>query len=489
MTVIARRGELTAPGPRPVLGGYGNLVRFINDPVGSMGDLFARYGPVANLAYGAPVRLVSPLPKTVGVVFVYGPELLRQVATGHSIYHRRQMLGPMAPRGEPTARQRPLRYFGTGLFDLNDDLHRRHRRLMLPAFHRRRVEGYRDQMVARTEELLAAWRPDEVRDIHHELQGLSMAIATETLFGVDPAGLGARLGADIAHSLETAFHVATALAPRDLPGLPYRRLLDLTARIEAAIRGIIAAKRAAGGSGDDVLAMLLEARDEDGAALSEDDLVAHAELLFIAGHETSGNAMSWTLLLLAQHPQIAADLLDELEGELRGAPPTVEQLGRLPLLDRVVKESMRILPPVVWNSRVAAEDSELGGHHIPAHTEVHMSIYHTHHMAELYPQPERFNPARWEQREYGIFEYAPFSGGPRMCLGASFALMEIKLVLATLLQRVRLEPVPGTRVDRRVHATMGPRRGLPMVVRRQDRVFARGVGGLRGDIRAMVELP
>lgn len=489
MVAMRAADRLTVPGPRPILGGYGNLIGCINDPLSTMGRLFARYGHVANLAQGAPVRLFSPLPETVGVVFVRGPELLRQVATGHSIYHRRHLIGPLAPQGEPKPRQRPLRFFGSGLFDLNDDLHRRHRRLMLPAFHRKRVEAYRDQMLALTEQMLARWRPGEPRDIHHDLVDLTMRIATSTLFGVDPAGVGERIGTAIEESLKTSFNPLTTLAQVDLPGFPYHKLLNLVAQIEAEMRRIIAERRAQGDGGD-VLSMLIAARDEDdGSALSEDDLVAHAELLFVAGHETSSSALAFTLLLLSQHPQVAADLLDELNGELGGAAPTVEQLGRLPLLDRVVKESMRVLPPVVWNARVAAEASELGGYHVPAGAEVLMSIYHTHHMAEVYPNPERFDPARWESNDYGIFEYNPFSGGPRMCIGSSFAMMEIKLVLATLLQRFRLELAPGAQVERIVHATMGLRRGLPMIVRPQDRAFERGVGGLRGNIREMVELP
>jgi cytochrome P450 len=482
--------RLNVPGPRPILGGYGNLLSLIYDPIRTMGWLFDRYGALVNLAHGAPVRMTSPLPKTVGVVFVCGPELLREVATGHSLYHRRQLLGAIAPGSEPGKRQRPLRFFGSGLFDLNDDLHRRHRRLMLPAFHRKRVEGYAAQMIALTERSLARWQPGERRDLHAEMLDLTMRIATSTLFGVDPDGVGARVGRAIKRSLEASFHVVTTLAPFDLPGLPYHRLLNLAAEIESEMRRIIAEKRAQGGSGDDVLAMLLDARDEDdGLQLSEDELVGHAELLFMAGHETSSNALTFTLLLLSQHPALAAALLDELKGELQGAAPTVEQLARLPLLDRVVKESLRILPPVVMNSRVAAEDSQLGGYYIPAGTELHMSIYHTHHLPELYTHPQRFDPARWETNEYSLFAYNPFSGGPRMCIGTSFALMEIKIVLAMLLQRFRLEPIPHTRVDRRIHATMGPRQGLPMLVRTQDGAFERGVGGLRGNIREMVELP
>jgi cytochrome P450 len=455
-----------------------------------MGDLFAAYGPVANLAAGAPLRFFSPRPRSAGVVFVRGPELLHQVSINHGTYHHYQLIGPLAPQAEPTARQRPLRYFGAGLFDQNGDEHRRSRRLMLPAFHRKRVEAYRDQMVAQTEAMLAGWRAGERRDIHSDLVQLTMGIATSTLFGVDPARTGARVGLAIQHSLEISFRPATLLLRLDVPGLPYRRLLDLTAQIEGEMRRIIAERRASGSDDGDVLSMLIHAHDEDdGSLLSEDDLVSHAELLFMAGHETSSSALAWTLFLLSQHPQVMADLYDELHAALDGAAPTVEQLGRLPLLDRVVKESMRVLPPVPWNARVAAEATEIGGYHVPAETEVIMSIYHTQHMPEIYAHPERFDPARWESQDYAIFEYVPFNGGPRMCIGASFAMMEIKIILAMLLQRFRLELTEGARIDRLVTATMGPRHGLPMIVQPTDGRYERGAGGARGNVREMVALP
>lgn len=481
---------LDIPGPPARLGGFLNLLRVVRDPIAEMGRLFDRYGPVASLAAGARPRLFSSYPRTEGVVFVRGPELLRQVATNAETYHRYQLLGPLAPGPSPTRRQSPLRYFGAGLFDQNGAEHRRARRLMLPAFHRRRVEGYRDQMVGLAQRMAAGWQPGQTVDLHHAMTELTMQIVTGALFGVDPHSTGRRIGQTIQRAMDLSFNIMTLLMPFDLPGTSYSRFLDTVGQIEDELRRIIYEKRLAGSGGGDALAMLMQARDEeDGSMLSEGDLLGHAELLFIAGHETSSNALAFTLLLLSQHPQICADLVDELEAALRGEPPSVEQLRDLPLLDRVVKESMRVLPPVPWNSRIAVAEDELGGRRIIPATEILLSIYHTHHMAEIYPSPERFDPSRWDGHDYGIFAYNPFSGGPRMCLGASFATLEIKLVLATLLPRFRFELADGALVNRFVGATMSIRPGLPMRVFPQDRQFQRGVGGLRGNLREMVELP
>jgi cytochrome P450 len=180
--------------------------------------------------------------------------------------------------------------------------------------------------------------------------------------------------------------------------------------------------------------------------------------------------------------------LEELDAVLHGDAPSVEQLASLPLLERVVKESLRILPPVPLNHRITAVETELGGYTIPRGTEVISSIYHTHRMPELYERPSHFLPERWEQLEPGPYGYNPFSAGPRMCIGAAFALMEIKIVLAILLQRFRFELVAGTRIDRFFSITMSPSPRLTMRVHAQDREFQKSARSVRGNIREMVAL-
>jgi cytochrome P450 len=361
---------------------------------------------------------------------------------------------------------------------------------MLPAFHKKRIEAYRDAMVAITGDELAHWRPGEAVDVAEEMHGLTLRIVTKTLFGEDGGRAARGIGHDMFDALSLLLNPLTALLPYDLPGLPYRRFLDLVARYDQAMRTLVARKRASGGDDGDVLSMLLQARDEEsGAGLSEEEVVGHVGALFAAGHETTANTLTWTLFLLSQHPEVCAGLLDELDQVLGGAAPTVEQLEQLPLLDRVIKESMRVIPVVPGVFRRAAEGGELAGYHVPAHTEIFTSTYFTHHMPELYPEPERFLPSRWETINPSPFEYSPFSVGPRMCIGATFALFEMKIVLAMLLQRYRLELPAGAKVDRFGLITLSPLGGLTMLAHPQDRQFSRGVGGARGSVREMVELP
>jgi cytochrome P450 len=218
------------------------------------------------------------------------------------------------------------------------------------------------------------------------------------------------------------------------------------------------------------------------------EVIGNLFAIFLAGHETSSSALTWTLFLLSQHPRYAADLLTELDDLLQGAPPTVAQMNQVPLLECTIKESLRLLPPVPYSTRFACQATELGGCPIPAGTDVFVSLYHTHRMPELYTEPTVFNPYRWLGIERDVFEFTPFNSGPRMCLGAGFAMQEMKLILAMILQRCRLEFIPNTRVDRFVGFSMAARQGLPMIVRKQDREFGRGVGGVRGNVRQMVAL-
>jgi cytochrome P450 len=476
---------LHIPGPAPVLQGRGNILKFLLDPINHAGMLFREYGPVVALAAGTRTNILSIHPYCPGTVFITGAEQMRAVAAHHDTFHRYSVAGTFYPIADPPARLQPLREWGSGLFNVNGETHRGQRRLMLPAFHRKRVEGYRDLMVEATNTMLDSWQPGEVRDMHHAMMTLTMRIATGALFGAALAEDGERISENIAESLQLFFHPLTGMLRYDIPGFPYHRFLNLAGEVSAGMRELTARKRALGADQGDVLAMLLAATDEHGQPLTETELAGHTALLFAAGHETSSNALTWTLLLLAQHPNIAAALHDELDGELHGEAPTIEQLGRLPLLERIIKESMRIFPPVPLNTRVAHADSEVGGYAIPAGAEMLMSIYHIHHDAALYPEPERFDPMRWESIDPSTFEYTPFSGGPRMCIGAAFAMLEMKIALAMILQRYRFSMLPHARVDRAVAITMGPRQGLPMLVQRQDRNFT-PAAPIDGNIHEMV---
>jgi cytochrome P450 len=463
------------------------VLQFVRDPLLHAERLFWRYGRMACLARGRSTWLVSTDKDPPGTVLFYGADLNRQVFSQAAAYHKSALSGPLYPQGEPSARRKPIARMFTGLFAVNDEAHRTQRRLLLPAFHKSRVEGYRDDMVAITESVLSTFRAGQRRDLRLDMNELTLRIVTRTLFGADLGARGVELGRLVQRWLDLLKFAGAG--DLDLPGLPYWQWLNVTHAIDREARRIVAQKRRCGGDRRDILAALLDARDEQGAVLSEDELIGHASVLFAAGHETSSNALCWTLALLSQHPAIAGALHEELSGKLRGSAPSVQQLAELPLLDGVVKESLRLCPPAPFNHRIVAHDTELDGHTLPRGTELISSAYHTHRMPELYPEPQRFLPSRWETLDPGPYAYSPFGGGPRMCIGASFALMEIKLVLAVLLQRFRLALPENALLDRSVTITMRPHPRMEMLVHAADGAYAADARGVRGDFARMVDLP
>ncbi len=482
--------KLTVPGPplNPILGRLPMILRFAKDSIGYTRPLFKTYGSVVSMTAGGGTHIYSPLAECPGTVFTCGAQNVRTVTSQHEVYYKYPLSGMMYKKRNDSPRTEPLKHFGVGLFGVNSATHRQHRQLLMPAFHKQRIDSYRDDMVAITRSQLEQLTIDNAVDIAQVMRLLTLRVATKTLFGSDVGEEGAKSGQILQEALRMNGKLAIALLPFDIPGFPYHRLLNLFAQLDEEMRQLIHRKQASNTDDGDVLSMLIRAQDaETGLTLSEDELLGHAGVIFGAGHETSANALTWTLFLLSQHPQIAQDVVDELQSVLKGEAPTVEQLQKLPLLERVIKESMRLLPPVPWNGRVTSQPTQLGGYDLPKGTEVFVSIYQTHHLPEIYSQPEKFNPQRWEF-EPTMFEYNPFSAGSRICIGAGFAMMEIKIVLSMLLQKYRLEYIQNQTIDRFGLIVMAPKNGIKMIVRQQDSNFTQGVGKVKGNVREMVEL-
>lgn len=459
------------PGPHatPLLGWRGNVIPLYRDPISALGGLYRTYGSIVGLPRTNPA-----------FVCAFGPACNHQLLSDAETFHSKPF------EHIPIPAESGAQTLDTGLLSMNGAYHKQQRRLMMPAFHRKHIEGYCATMVAMTEQALARWRSMQMLDMASEMQHLTMDTALKALFGLD-GGVATRELADIIRQLFGLLSSAgVALFPHDLPGTPYRRLLRLSDEVVVRVQGLISQKRATLSRGDDVLTTLIDARDEDGTAMTDRELIGQAYLLFVAGHETSSNALTWMLFLLAQHPQVMADLHDELRSVLGGAAPTIEQFAQLPLLERVVKESLRLLPPAAFGTRKAVLPFRMGPYDLPAGTSLIYSQYVTHRIPELYADPQRFWPERWGHCDPSPYEYLPFGAGPRMCIGATFALTEIKIVLAMLLQRYRLSVVPHALIDRRMSVTLSPRHGMPMRIVPQDRCFDKTP--VRGNIHEMVDL-
>lgn len=464
----------TIPGPAalPGVGGTINSVRVARDPMVGLQRLYDRYGPVASVARGQ-----------TRTVCVFSPELNRQVLSADDGFHTidANSFPVRLPKGSAIER-----LWDNGLLQQNGLRHKQQRRLVQPAFHKARIDAYRDDIVAQVEGMLARRRVGEQRDLLLDMKQLTLGVAIKCLLGMPPDQRGERLRVLLERWVDTGFSIPALLLPLNLPGLPFHRSVQMAERLERAIYPLITRKRRSGTDSGDALSMLIRAHDEDGSQLTDAEVLGQAGTLFIAGYITTASALTWTLFLLAQHPAVLADLSDELTGTLHGAAPTVDQLARLPLLDGVIKESLRLLPPIPWSARIAAAPVELGGYAVPKGAMILWSAAVTHRIPDLYPQPRQFRPDRWATIRPSSYEFLPFSGGPRRCLGAEFALLEMRLVLATLLQRFRVALPPAPRVDRTGFFFVFPKNGLP--VRLLPPTAPVPVSPVRGNIHAVVDL-
>lgn len=463
------RVPIPGPAPTALLGHLPQLARFFDDPVGGLTRL-RTYGDVVAVSRDNPA-----------MVCVFGPERNREVLTSPRFLHDEDFI-----KGPPgTALGRMSRV----IVCINGEDHRRHRRLMLPAFGRASLPGYADETVRVAEALVARWPLDEAVDLDALLRDLALSVAVRSLFGLDVLAGATALGEVACGFVKSLTSPLAILLPYALPGTPYRRAQRLGSTMIAQLEALIAEKRRRGPGGDDALALLLRAVDDEGTGFTDEELVAETVTLFIAGHETMAKTLSWTMFLLERHPDALEEVLDELARALGGRPVTAADLDALPRLDRAVKESMRLLPAVpTLFFRVPDAEATVGSVTLPRGANVIVSPFATHHDPALYPEPRRFDPTRWEGAKRSPYEYMPFGAGPRVCIGASFAQQTIRLVLATVLQRVRARLAPGAEVSRLTRANiLTPRYGLPARLSRAHRERL-APAPLRGDIGEIVAL-
>jgi len=438
-------------------------------------------GDVVPLVRGGNGPLMFPGQDCPGTIFVFGPELNRQVLTQPELFYSGPIIGPVYAAAERDPRFEVLKRVGTGLFALNSAEHQRQRRLIQPAFHRRQIELYLRIMQETAEKTLSEWDNGSQIDLQRALFRHTLTVAGRALFGRDLTSGVDRLGSVIQEWLELI--PAVSLAPDDTKAPVVQRFLTLSEQIDADVRELIRWKRAHGDASD-VLAELVRTRDADGGALTEDELIGHINILLTAGHETTANVLSWTIFLLVLHPEVMVALRHELAA-LDSQSLTLEKLGELDLLDRVIKESMRLLPPVTIGSRYLIAPTVLGEYAVPTGTEVVFSHFHTHHDPALYAEPGRFRPERWLQISPSPYEYLPFSTGQKMCIGAPFALAEIRVTLALMLRRFWFELAPDAVVNRAVWVPLRPDH-MPVWVRTGETQVRRA--GILGNVRDVVEL-
>ena len=357
-----------------------------------------------------------------------------------------------------------MRLFGDGLLTSEGDFWLRQRRLVQPAFHRARIAAYGATMVEYAERAMREWKSGETRDIHQDMMQITLQIVGKTLFNADLA----RDAKEVGETLETLLKLAadfgkTILIPLWVPTPRNLRARLGIRRIEKIIYRIIAQKRAEARDTGDLLSMLLAVQDEDGSRMTDKQLRDETITLFLAGHETTANALAWTIWLLAQNPEAESKFHAELESVLARRAPTVEDIPKLVYTGHVLTESMRLYPPAWGMARLVVEPVEVAGYKLEPGNGVACAQWVVHRDPRWFDVPEKFLPERWEgdlAKRIPRFAYFPFGGGPRQCIGNSFALMEATLILATVAQRFRFNLVKEHPVKPLASITLRPAHGI-----------------------------
>jgi cytochrome P450 len=444
--LVRRRGSYP-PGPQNF-----NMARTLQaarDPLPLLLGLYEEHGPIFS------VRLLhSP------VIFMLGPEANHFVTVAHpeNFHWRESSFGDLIP------------LLGDGLLTIDDAYHDRAREIMMPAFHREQVAASVAAMVAEATPAIESLRPGQVFDLYEWMRGLAMRIAMRALLGLDPDEAGK--GAAAAHHFERAlgfygidFHLRLLRGP----GSPWSKMNASRAILDEIVYGEIAQRRANPDAGRmDILSLLIGVRDEAGEGFSDKEVRDQVMTLMFAGHDTSTSTLTFMMHELARHPDVVERLQEEQEEVLGGEAPDIDRLEReMPYLEMVLDEVLRLYPPAWIGPRRAVRDFEFNGHQVKRGAYVNYCSWASHRIPEVFPDPEALIPERFTRERKAALPrgaYVPFGGGRRICIGKRFGQTEVKLVATMLLQRLRLDALPGRTMTVRQMPTLSPKGGLRMRV-------------------------
>lgn len=462
--------------PIPVIDG--RLQDFSADPVTCMRRLQSAGG-----------NLVALREDEQQLIFAFGPEYNRQLLSQADLFHSRFF----AIRGPRASAQRRLT---AGLLSMNGDEHAQQRRIVKGAFEKRVIPGYASMVRELAADMLHGWEPGQSRDISEDMTQLMLKVTGSMLFGLKRLETAAETSSMMEQWIQLNHELGTAaFITRDEFYPRYQHLLAFAETLEERIVDMIRVCETSGPAGNDVLSLMIRAR-QNGAEISDEQLIGQAALLFAAAHMTTAHTLTWTLTLLSQHPAILKRLMLELNstdplatGPIE-ADQTTAQVGSScgTLLERVIRESMRILPASSYSQRVATAAAALGRSPVPAGAVIIFSQFMTHRIEAIYPQANVFNPDRWLTVRPGPYEYLPFGGGSRLCLGAPLALSILHTVLPMILRKVSLQLKPWSEITGLVRSTMlAPVTGIRM------QLLPSGTepvcGPVRGNIHSLVRLP
>ncbi len=434
----------------------GSFREFYSDLLGFFTRCAREYGDITYFRLGRrPCLLVND------------PELIEQIV----VKQNKNFVKPF-----------PFRFtrhvLGNGLLTSEGQFWLRQRRLAAGAFHAPRINAYAPDMVDATVRMLAAWQDGQARDIHADMMQVTLDIVARTLFGTDITQRTHDIGESLLQALRSfSLNFGRRLPlPRWIPTAGNRRASAAVRGLNAVVQQIIAQRRQENTPRKDLLSMMLHAVDEDdGSQMTDAQLADEARTFLLAGHETTAISLSWSFYLLATHPPIQAALGEELDRVLAGRLPTADDVANLALTERVVLEAMRLFPPAFTIGREPVADFQLGPYTVKAGTTIFMSQWVMHRDGRYFEHPERFDPDRWlPERSVGRpkMAYFPFGGGPRVCIGNTFAMLESVLVLATVASRWSMRLVPDQEIRLSPVLTLRPRRGIQVVLERRNQAEA-----------------
>lgn len=434
-----------SPPRRPLIG---HMVEYLRDPL-SYGETVAReYGDVVRLRLGP-----------FDDYLIRHPEHIEYVLRVHPENYWKDRI---------TKLLRPL--VGDGLLTSEGAYWRRQRKLVQPGFQHDRIASYADAMIECAERIVASWEPGRPITVQDDMARITLAVVSRCLFESDVDEAAETVGASLAVIMDRFLDPTKWIPLSDyLPFPSTFRYWKAIGRIDEVVYGIIRRRREQGGQGD-LLGRLLAERDDEGGRMTDRQLRDEVVTLFLAGHETTALALTYTFHLLARHPEVEARLIGEIDGVLgRGEGRLVaEDLPRLPYTEAVVRESMRLYPPAWSIGREALQDDEVGGFRVPKGTQFTIAIWLVHRDARWYDDPSAFRPDRWGGdllRRLPRCAYMPFGGGPRICIGNHFAMMELVLILGTILARYRLERADDSAIEVLPSITLRPKAPVRMIPR------------------------
>jgi len=397
------------------------------------------------------------------VHFLYNPEHIEYVLSTNAknFIKARSLRSPLFQR-----------LVGNGLLTSEGEEWKRQRRLAQPAFHRQRINAYGEVMVEYGERLISTWQENEVRDIHRDMMRLTLEVVVKTLFNADVSDEADKVGRVLSEMVKPFASQATLkwILDNRLPTPTHRRFNAAAREIDSIVYRIISDRRSSRSDQGDLLSMLLAAHDEDGSQMTDRQLRDEVMTLFLAGHETTALTLSWAWYLLAKNPQAEKKFHDELDDVLGGRAPTVADLPRLKYTEMIAKESMRLYPPAFGVGREAIGNCEIGGYRVRAGSQLFMFQWAVQRDPRYFEEPGRFHPERWTEEFTNAlpkYAYFPFGGGPRVCIGSYFAMMEVIMLLATIGRKFRFTLLPDHAVSLMPAMSLRPADGIKVSVERR----------------------